>query len=178
MALQLDDFLDATDRARAVALRQRIAQSEQEQRQITAARSQADLQLGKAQSTVQAERETLANWLATRRATQRADQDPEVIARTRRLEELKQLESLARQAVQAQQQVALSVVPALFGWLAVASGLPALLSVPLLMLAFALLYFADLRAVHMGLAPAWYPALRKPLTLVVLLCLAVTWSAF
>ncbi|PAV47572.1 DUF3429 domain-containing protein [Pseudomonas sp. HAR-UPW-AIA-41] len=82
-----------------------------------------------------------------------------------------------RNASAAQQQVALSVVPALFGWLAVASGLPALLSVPLLMLAFALLYFADLRAVHLGLAPAWYPALRKPLTLVVLLCLAVTWSA-
>ena len=107
VALQLDDFLDATDRARAVALRQRIEQAEQEQRQIAAARSQADLQLNKAQGTVQAERETLANWLATRRATQRADQDPEVIARTRRLEELKQLESLARQAVQAQQQVAL-----------------------------------------------------------------------
>jgi len=107
VALQLDDFLDATDRARAVELRQQIAQAEQAQRQITAARSQADLQLNKAQGTVQAERETLANWLATRRATQRTDQDPEVIARTRRLEELKQLENLARQAVQAQQQVAL-----------------------------------------------------------------------
>ena len=82
-----------------------------------------------------------------------------------------------RNASAAQQQLALSVVPALFGWLAVASGLPALLSVPVLMLGFALLYFADLRAVHMGLAPAWYAALRKPLTLVVLLCLAVTWSA-
>ena len=82
-----------------------------------------------------------------------------------------------RNATAAQQQLALSVVPALFGWVAVASGLPALLAVPLLMLAFGLLYLADLRAVQLGLAPAWYPTLRKPLTLIVLFCLAVTWSA-
>lgn len=113
VALQLDDFLDAADKARAGELRQRIAQAEEQQRQTAAARSQAELQFTKAQGTVQAERETFANWLAARRATQRSDQDPEVIARTRTLDELKQAESRARQAVQAQQQVALDTQQAL-----------------------------------------------------------------
>ena len=45
---------------------------------------QAQLQHRKAMSDNQAERETFNNWLATRRVTERADHDPEVLERTRK----------------------------------------------------------------------------------------------
>lgn len=74
----------------------------------------------------------------------------------------------------AQIQLGLSVLPPLLGWLAVA-GLPLVLAFPLMLVAFIALYLADLRAVKLGLAPRWYPALRTPLTLVVCLSLVVAW---
>ena len=59
------------------------------------------------QREVQAERESFNNWLSTRSATQRADQDPEVLARTQALDVLKLAERKTQQAVEAQQQAAL-----------------------------------------------------------------------
>jgi hypothetical protein len=59
------------------------AQREAEQDAQTAL-EQAQLQRSKARSESQAERETFNNWLATRSVTQRAEHDPEVLARTRR----------------------------------------------------------------------------------------------
>ena len=55
------------------------------------------------------------------------------------------------------------------------SLIPAGLAVALLLFGFIALYLADLRAVRLELAPRWYPALRKPLTLGVVLCLLATW---
>jgi len=103
--LKLDAYLD---KPAADALRQQIQASQQQLQEIRAAQQQADLQLEKARSSTRAERESLSNWLATRHATQRADQDPELIARTRSLDTLKEAETRAQQAVQAQKQAALN----------------------------------------------------------------------
>lgn len=77
----------------------------------------------------------------------------------------------------AQIQLALSVVPPLLGWLAIAGGMPTGLALPILLLAYIGLYLADLRAVHLGLAPLWYSSLRTPLTLVVVLSLLLAWAS-
>jgi hypothetical protein len=72
-------------------------------------------------------------------------------------------------------RLGLSVVPALAGW--VALMVPNGLGLLLLGLGFAGVFFADLRSIAGGRAPAWYRALRKPLTTVVLLCLAGDYAA-
>lgn len=80
-----------------------------------------------------------------------------------------------RQDDAAHRQLGLSVLPALLGWLAISSGLPALLALALLISGFIGLYLADVHAVKLELAPRWYPALRKPLTAVVLISLLAAW---
>lgn len=80
-----------------------------------------------------------------------------------------------RQDDAAHRQLGLSVLPALLGWLAISSGLPALLALPLLISGFIGLYLADVHAVKLELAPRWYTALRKPLTAVVLISLLAAW---
>jgi Protein of unknown function (DUF3429) len=72
-------------------------------------------------------------------------------------------------------RLGLSVLPALAGWLALAIALP--LGLLLLALGFAAVFFADLKTVAAGRAPAWYKALRKPLSLIVLLSLAANYAA-
>ncbi|MEM7121454.1 MAG: DUF3429 domain-containing protein [Pseudomonadota bacterium] len=62
-------------------------------------------------------------------------------------------------------RLGLSVVPSLIAWLALL--LPALAGLPLLAVAFIAAYVGDRRAGQRGLAPAWYPRLRLPLTVVV-----------
>ena len=65
----------------------------------------------------------------------------------------------------------------LLGWLAISGGMPSSLALPLCLLAFGGLYAADLRAVKLGLAPQWYPSLRRPLTIIVCLSLLVAWAS-
>ncbi|MFZ2288609.1 MAG: DUF3429 domain-containing protein [Halopseudomonas yangmingensis] len=72
-------------------------------------------------------------------------------------------------------QLGLSVIPPLLGWLGL--SLPIALALPVFFLAFLLLYVADRWAVSHGLAPVWYPALRKPISLVVVSSLLVAWLA-
>ena len=102
--LRVDDFLDkpAADKLRAEAKAARQAEQDAQ-----TALEQAQLQRSKVRSEVQAERDSFNNWLATRSATQRADQDPEVLARTQALDVLKLAERKTQQAVEAQQQAAL-----------------------------------------------------------------------
>ena len=102
--LTVDDFLDPSA---AQALRGQLRTQNQAQEAAETAQEQAQLQLRKARSQTQAAGETFNNWLSTRSVTQRQDQDPEVIERTRALERLKATELQAQQAVQAQQQAAL-----------------------------------------------------------------------
>jgi len=80
-----------------------------------------------------------------------------------------------RQDNAAHRQLGLSVLPALLGWLAISSGLSALLALALLISGFIGLYLADVHAVKLELAPRWYTALRKPLTAVVLISLLAAW---
>lgn len=72
-------------------------------------------------------------------------------------------------------RLGLSVLPALVGWLALMISIP--LGLLLLALGFVAVFFADLRSVAAGHAPAWYKVLRKPLTVIVLACLAATYAA-
>lgn len=78
-------------------------------------------------------------------------------------------------SAQAPVQLGLSVIPPLLGW--VALSLPLDLALPVFFVAFGGLYFADIWAVNHGLAPVWYPALRKPLSVVVIASLLIAWLA-
>lgn len=100
----LDDFMDA---GAAQAARDTIAESERRAQSASDALAQAQLKLQVAQSDVGNARQGFANWIATRRATQRAEQDPEVIARTQALDELQAGERAARAEVERQQQALL-----------------------------------------------------------------------
>ncbi len=102
--LQVDDFLD---RAEAEKLRAQIRDQRQAEQDAQTALEQAQLQRSKARSESQAERETFNNWLAARSVTQRVEHDPEVMARTKVLDGLKQTEQRTQQAVEAQQQALL-----------------------------------------------------------------------
>lgn len=102
--LQLDDFLD---RNAAQALRDQVKAARKAEQDAQTALEQASLQRSKAASESRAERETYGNWLSTRSATQRSDQDPELIRRTQQLDALKQVEVTAQRALEQQQQAAL-----------------------------------------------------------------------
>ena len=102
--LEMDDFLD---RSAADKLRSDIKSAQRASEEAQAALDQARLKLQVARSDSNTARETFNNWLATRSATQRAEQDPELIARTRALDGLKQAERTAQSAMEQQQQAAL-----------------------------------------------------------------------
>ncbi len=102
--LMVDDFID---RAAADKLRADVKASRQAEQDAQTALEQAQLQRNKARSETQSARETFNNWLATRSATQRAEHDPEVVARTQQLDQLKLAERRTQQAVERQQQAAL-----------------------------------------------------------------------
>src|SRR5690554_2734048 len=69
----------------------------------------------------------------------------------------------------------LSVIPPLLGWFAL--SLPINFAIPVFFFAFGTLYFADIWAVKQGLAPAWYTALRRPVSLVIISSMIVAWGA-
>ncbi|OON63945.1 serine endopeptidase [Massilia sp. KIM] len=73
---------------------------------------QATQKHGVAQSNTRSARATFDNWLATRSATARPEQDPELIARTRALDELEAAERKALGAVEAEQQAMLDATQA------------------------------------------------------------------
>ena len=102
--LQVDDFLD---RAEAEKLRAQIRDQRQAEQDAQTALEQAQLQRSKARSESQAARETFNNWLAARSVTQRVEHDPEVMARTKVQDGLKQTEQRTQQAVEVQQQALL-----------------------------------------------------------------------
>lgn len=102
--LQVDDFID---KAQAQALRDQVRDARTAEETAQTALEQAQLQHSKARSESQAARESFNNWLATRSVTQRAEFDPDVVARTQALDALNVAERQAQRAVQAQQQSAL-----------------------------------------------------------------------
>ncbi len=68
---------------------------------------QAELQYQAAQNAYASGQETFQNWVATRTATARPDQDRELIERSAALDALKAAEDKARQAAEAQRQIML-----------------------------------------------------------------------
>ena len=78
---------------------------------------------------------------------------------------------LAMTAGSAPVRLVASIVPSLVAWAALLwGGRPGLLG---LAVAFALLLAFDLREAAGRHTPAWYPALRRPLTAIVVTCLAL-----
>ncbi len=102
--LSVEDYMDTSI---TVPARNNIRNAERAEQDAQTALEQAQLKRRAAQADAAAARETFNNWLSTRRATQQADQDPELIARTRALDALKDRERAAGVAVEAQQQAAL-----------------------------------------------------------------------
>jgi hypothetical protein len=102
--LSMEDFIDkpAADQARSA-----IKAAREAERDAQEALEQAQLKLRAAQTDSAAARETFNNWISTRRATGLADQDPEVLQRTKVLDSLKQIERVAQSKVEAQEQIAL-----------------------------------------------------------------------
>ncbi len=106
----LEDFMPP-DRAAQVRLEQQTAERLRDQ--ASSALEQAQLRLRSARTSYAAAREAFDNWVATRSATQRADQDTELLTRTRALDQLKETERRAATAVEAQQQQQLDAQQAL-----------------------------------------------------------------
>ncbi len=101
---QLDDFIDRTA---AAPLRATVKSSQLAEQAAARELEQAELQRRAAQQASRSARETFSNWLATRRATALPEQDSELIARTRALDDFKAEEDKAQRRVGAQQQIAL-----------------------------------------------------------------------
>lgn len=101
----LDDFMDP---AATAAARNDQRQANRARRDAQDALDQAQLQQAAAARSYQANRATFDNWLATRQTTQRPEQDAELIARSRALDELKASERAAEQQVERQQQLLLN----------------------------------------------------------------------
>ena len=84
--LTLEQFLD---REQADASGAALTQIHREQEDNQRRTAEAQLALDAARAASSGEQETFANWLKTRDATQRVDQDPGLVARTEKLDELK-----------------------------------------------------------------------------------------
>ena len=100
----LDDFMDP---ATTPKLRQTLKEAQRAGKDASETLEQAQLKLKIAQADNQAARETFSNWLATRHATARPEQDSELIQRTAQLDVLRKAERDALAGVEAQQQAAL-----------------------------------------------------------------------
>ncbi len=85
----LDQFLDHSKADPSAAALKQIQQAEEDNQRQAA---EAQLALNAARSASASEQQTFANWLKTRDATQRVDQDPGLIARTQHLDALKAAE--------------------------------------------------------------------------------------
>lgn len=103
--LDTDDFLDLAQVQPLRVQQERLAAA---QRQAMEARDQAQLQWQQARSDTQVARDSFNSWIATRSATQRSEQDPEVLQRNQALEQLRQTERKAQQALQDQEQALLN----------------------------------------------------------------------
>ena len=107
--LTLGQFIDP------VAGPQVRAAAEQADKDSTLAlerRDQAAQRHQVARSNSRLAQETFNNWLATRDATARPDQDPQLIARTRALDQVQAAERSALAAVEAEQQALLDATQA------------------------------------------------------------------
>lgn len=92
-ALEREQFIDLEQ---ARPLRAQLAELERELKELGERREVAEQAARSAAQAVTAEQKALRDWIATRGVTGRADQDPEVIERTRRLDALRAQERSAQ----------------------------------------------------------------------------------
>jgi predicted RNA-binding Zn-ribbon protein involved in translation (DUF1610 family) len=102
--LAVEQFMDPAAYSRATAAEQL---TEKNAEAAKSRREQAAQKLEVAKSNSTLAQETFANWIATRHATMRPDQDPELIARTRDLDAVKVTERSALAAVEVEDQALL-----------------------------------------------------------------------
>lgn len=94
---RIEDFIDAKQ---AAAARATIKQQAMRLKEGEDARARAQLVYEATRNQTQSARDTFANWLATRRVTEQATQDAELVRRTQALDELKAAERRAEAAVE------------------------------------------------------------------------------
>jgi len=92
------------DQSAAEKLRAELRALQEKRQTAQDAHDQAQLKLNGARANSAAARDTFNNWLATRHATKRPEQDGELIERTQALDELKILERKALSDIERQQQ--------------------------------------------------------------------------
>ncbi|MFL6657503.1 MAG: serine endopeptidase [Massilia sp.] len=102
--ITLEQFIDPVQ---GPQVRQAAAQAEKASAAAEELRDQATQKHQVAISNAQLAQQTFRNWLATREATARPEQDPALIARTRELDVLQAQERAALRAVEVQQQALL-----------------------------------------------------------------------
>lgn len=107
--LSVEQFMD---QEAAAKVRAEMAAAQAKVEAANERREQADQKHSVAQSNTRSARATFDNWLATRQATARPDQDPELIKRTEALDALEREERQALAAVQAEEQVRLDAAQA------------------------------------------------------------------
>ncbi|MDL2354307.1 MAG: zinc ribbon domain-containing protein [Pseudomonadota bacterium] len=107
--ITVEQFIDPVEGPRVKAA---AANADAQRKAATDRLEQAEQQHKVAQSNTRTAQQSFESWLSTRRATARADQDPELIERTRALDALRASERTALAAVQAQQQVLLDAAQA------------------------------------------------------------------
>jgi len=99
-----EDFID---KPLAEQTRNVIKQSQKTRTAAQESLEQARLRHNVARANSATARDTFNNWLSTRQATRRAEQDSELIARTQELDELKASERSALADIEAQQKILL-----------------------------------------------------------------------
>ena len=100
--LELDSFL--ANPAQTQALRAQLDSITASESKTREAREQAKLHLQSAANNTRSAEQSLRNWLAARSATQRDDQDPEVLKRTQALDGLRQAELAAKKTLEQHDQ--------------------------------------------------------------------------
>lgn len=108
-ALTVEQFIDPRQ---GPQVKEAAARADSEAAQARERRDQAAQRHQVARSNSRLARETFNNWLATRHATARPDQDPELIARTRALDAVQAAERSALAAVEQEQQAMLDATQA------------------------------------------------------------------
>lgn len=104
-ALEVEHFIPEPDAQRVQAA---IDKAQSLAQQAGRARGKAQLQYDAERARYQSARDTFENWVSTRRATERPDQDAELLARTKVLDDIKQTENKAREELEKQEQSSLA----------------------------------------------------------------------
>lgn len=100
-ALEIERFIPQADAQRVQA---EIDKAQELAGQTGRARDKAQLRYDAQRASYQSARDTFENWVSTRRATDRPEQDSELISRTKALDDIKQAENKAREELEKQEQ--------------------------------------------------------------------------